>query len=258
MNTVFVTTTTPDYSKAWVFPGLEHLSDRIVCLLDDSDDRRLPDNCERVSYKCEGVIHQDGRFVDTVPGLKDDDIVILLDADGVIQRDLNYWERAVLNSMNGSFAMGYNVHPGQQGEEEYNLLKPKLNIYDAAQKLGTYSKILRNSWIYNTGMMAARTKTWRQLKELMTPIVDKKPEQLFEMHSWPQYIICCSLFQGGVPVAELGYETHSHGHFRLPDNHKILEESRLGLQGNMLPPRRRLYYDGQLVFFAHNVNGITG
>jgi hypothetical protein len=239
-----VTTCTPEYQKPWVFPSLGMLTCRVVALLDPEDRRPLPRGAERAAYRTPGVLYQDGRFLDAVPGLHDDDVVVLADADGVFQRDFDASELDTLDNLRGGFALGYNMHPGQRGEYEYRELRPKQGMEEAAPRLGVGVEILKGCWVYNTGLMAAKVGVWKGLRAKYAErfgAVDGG--QLFRLHSWPQYLICLTLALGGVPVTELGYDTHSQGHFPLTPKHHAV--------------RRQLYYSGKLVLYAHNILGVS-
>lgn len=238
-----VTTTTPEYPRPWVFPTLGLLSARVVCLLDPSDARPLPQLVQREPYVTPGVLYQDGRFLEAVPQVKDDDVVVLADADGVFQRDFSDAERATLAGLGHGVALGYNMHPGQKGEAEYQELRPLQSIEEAAARLDLPAALLRGCWVYNTGLMAAKASTWRRVRRLFDLTVGAHGPGLFRLHSWPQYFLCLTLARHGIPVTELGYETHSHGHFPLTARHAVA--------------RRQLYHGGRLVLFAHNVPGVS-
>lgn len=236
-------TCTPDYPRPWVFPSLGMLTGRVVCLLDAKDRRPLPRGCERVAWQAKDCSFQDGRFLDALPNVKDDDVVVLADADGVFQRDWSDAEREVLDGLGDAFALGYNMRPGQRGAEEFEALKPRQSLEEAAGALGIPAKDLRGCLLYNTGLMAARASSWRRLTKAFAEAFGGRGAEFFAMHSWPQYFVCLALHRAGVPVVELGYETHSHGHFPLTPDHAARH--------------RRLYYRGELVLFAHNISGVS-
>ena len=237
MKPVFVTTCHPTYQRAWIFPTLARLgSCRVVCLLDPADTRELPPNCERHPFTGDRC-YQDGRFLDAMPGAPDDAVVILADADALVQRDFDAGELATFDRLKDGFALGYNKRPGQTGVEEYALLRPRQEISEAARVLGVSAATLRGAWVYNFGLAAARAGTWRQLRTLYATTVGDHGVDLFDYMAWMQYLICVTLHHRGIPVEELGYATHAHGHFGLPDGCRV--------QGG------KLYYRDRLVFFAH-------
>lgn len=245
MNLTVVTTCTPEYARPWVFPSLGMLHGaRVVALLDPDDRRPLPRGVERHPYRTPGVLHQDGRFLEAIPGVRDDDTVVLADADGVFQRDFDAAELDALAHLRGGFGLGYNFRPGQRGEEEFRELRPKTSVGEAAKALGVPAETLRGVWIYNTGFMAAKAGVWKGLRSRYATLFGEVDgSKLFCLHSWPQYLICLTLALTGIPVTELGYETHSHGHCPLTPKHTAA--------------RRQLYYAGKLVLYAHNVGGIS-
>lgn len=214
----------------------------MVCLLDPADKRSLPTNCERVPYTGDRY-YQHGSFLADVPGVKDDDIVILADADAVVQRDLDAAELKTLHVLGDGFALGYNAGKGQKGEYEFRLLQPKVSVNAAAEQTGMTVPLLMKVPVYNTGLVAGRVESWHHLhffyNQHFGPGVG---ETIFAYPAWMQYFVCLTLAYNAIPVTELGYETHSHGHFGLSPWHAIADG--------------RLTYMGQLVFFAHFVNGV--
>ncbi len=238
-----VTTATADYSRPWVFPSLGMLRGRVVALLSPDDRRPLPVNVQCYPYQTPGVLFQDGRFLDAVPDVKDNDRVILADADGVFQRDYTTAELETLSDLDDGVALGYNVRPGQQGEEEYGRLGPLQPIGEAARVLELPESLLRGAWIYNTGFMVARARTWRRIRTLFVEAFGDRGPGLFRFPAWPQYFLCLLFALHGIAVTELGYETHSHGHCPLTPRHRI--------------EKRCLWYDGQRVLFAHACGGVT-
>ncbi len=250
-----VTTATADYSRPWVFPSLGMLRGRVVALLSPDDRRPLPVNVQCYPYQTPGVLFQDGRFLDAIPDVKDNDRVILADADGVFQRDFTTAELETLSDLDDGVALGYNVRPGQQGEEEYQRLGPRRGLEEAATALNLPASLLCGAWIYNTGFMAARARTWHRIRRLFIETFMRiQPPgseitsggigaSLFRLPAWPQYFLCVLFTLHGIPVTELPFSCHSHGHVPLTSLHRI--------------SRRQLYYDGKLVLYAHNVQGCS-
>ncbi len=238
-----VTTATADYSRPWVFQSLGMLRGRVVALLSPDDRRPLPVNVQRYPYKTPGVLFQDGRFLDAVPDVHDDDLVVLADADGVFQRDFSAAERETLADLGGGVALGYNVRGGQQGEEEYGRLGPLQSISEAAVMLELHESLLRGAWVYNTGFMAARARTWQRIRTLFVKTFRCGGAPLFRLPAWPQYFLCLLFAIHGLAVTELDYSTHSHGHCPLTPRHRI--------------ENRCLWYAGERVLFAHNVHGVS-
>ncbi len=250
-----VTTATPDYARPWIFPSLGMVRGRVVALLSPDDRRPLPVNVQCYPYQTPGVLYQDGRFLDAVPDVSGDDLVVLADADGVFQRDFSYAELETLADLTDGVALGYNVRSGQQGEEEYQRLGPRRGLEEAATALNLPASLLCGAWIYNTGFMAARARTWhrirRQFAETFLRIQPPGSEitsggigaSLFRLPAWPQYFLCVLLALHGCAVTELDYSVHSHGHCPLTPRHRI--------------EKRCLWYAGERVLFAHNVHGVS-
>ncbi len=238
-----VTTATPDYNRPWIFPTLGMVRGRVIALLSPDDRRPLPVNVQCYPYQTPGVLFQDGRFLDAVPDVKDNDRVILADADGVFQRDFTTAELETLSDLDDGVALGYNVRPGQQGEEEYDRLGPRQSIQEAAATLGIPFEMMCGAWIYNTGFMAARARTWRRIRTLFVEMFGERGPGLFRLPAWPQYFLCLLFGLHGIAVTELGYGVHSHAHCPLTPRHRI--------------EKRCLWYAGERVLYAHNVIGVS-
>ncbi len=238
-----VTTATPDYNRPWIFPSLGMVRGRVIALLSPDDRRPLPVNVQCYPYQTPGVLFQDGRFLDAVPDVRDDDVVVLADADGVFQRDFSHAELDTLADLTDGVALGYNVRPGQQGCSEYDRLGPLQPIEEAAAVLNLLEALLRGAWVYNTGFMAARARTWHRIRSLFALTFRCGGAALFRLPAWPQYFLCVLFALHGIPVTELDYSVHSHGHCPLTPRHRI--------------DKRCLWYAGERVLFAHNVHGVS-
>ena len=217
----------------------------MVCLLEPGDTRELPANCERVPFTGDRY-YQAGQFLPDVPGLAEDDLLIMADADAVVQRD---WEPEELELMRGAkgVCLGYNMRQGQQGRHELEILQPKLPLSEVGRQVKMSPKTLEDCPMYNTGLMSARVSVWRNVLRLYEEHAGGVMARCHDIFfCYPsasmQYFICCVLSECGVPVTEFGYVTHSHGHFGLPEGSRI--------------EANRLYYRDRLVFFAH-FSGIT-
>lgn len=252
MKPLFVTTCTPTYKKAWIFDSLARLAScRVVALLDlpPFDPRPLPANVERLPWQPGGLEYQAGYFLDGLHpcDLHDEGVVILADADAVVQRDFDESELATLARLDeNTFAMGYNLRPGQTGAEEHELLRPRQPLEETAAKLKAPADVLRHCRVYNTGLVAGRVCAWRRLRHLYEcyyRCAGEVAPGLFALHSWPQYLICSLLYEQGFAVEELPYSVHSHGH--------------LGLQPGCTVEGGRLLRGGRPVFFAHAVPGLA-
>ncbi len=242
---IFVTTCGKDYGRPWIFPSLGMLSCRVACLLESGDDRPLPVNVERIPYAGDRY-YQAGQFLDSLPLQDDSELLVMADADAIVQRDFDADELATFDRMSG-VALGYNMRPGQQGRHELELLQPKMPLAELGGRVRLSAKSLEDCPMYNTGLMVARVKVWRRLLAAYEGTVGAAMSRAGEMFfcyagASMQYFICCVLHEYGIPVTELGYVTHSHGHFGLTGDHTIHD--------------RKLYYRGRLVFFPHFVGGV--
>ncbi len=97
--------------------------------------------------------------------------------------------------------------------------------------------------VYNWGLAAARVKTWKVLREWYGRVIGDKGNVLFGNPCYMQLLMCVGLHLLDIPVKLMGNHTHSHANFPLTPEHSIRD--------------RRLYYREELVFFAHNVPGVT-
>jgi hypothetical protein len=240
---VFVTTCHPAYPKAWLFPTLDKLGCGAYALLDPDDKRDLPANVRRIPFRSDRF-YQDGRFLDALPDLDRDDVVILADADAVIQRDWSHAERALLENLGDAFAVGYNMKPGQTGLEELDILHFARPPAEVARALRLPLRILAETPMYNWGLVAAKVSTWRTLRMVYSAATRYlNPQDLFVHPTWMQYVLCVLLAHYQIPVVEFGYGTHSHTHFGFRPQHA----HKFG----------KLYYGEELVFFAHNIPGLA-
>lgn len=238
----FVTTCHPEYAKAFVFPTLSRLTCRVVVLLDPSDKRELPQNVERYDFASDRF-YQQGKFLDAFPHDKDD-IVILADADAVVQRDFNDAEQLAFDNLGGCLMAGPNMYPGQGGAEELDILKLIVPVEEAVQKLRVTAEVLMGLRMYNWGLVAGKASTWKRLQgyyEAMTFGFD--PQTLFLHPTWLQYLLCAAVHRWAMPVVEMPYTVHSHQHFSVRPEHNIR--------------KGQLYYGNELVMFAHWFRGVT-
>ncbi len=240
---LFVTSCGPHYHRPWIFPTLGRLSCRVVCLLHPSDKRELPPNVERVPFLGDRY-YQDGRFLDAIPGVSDDEVVILADADAHMQRDFSPSELDMMSSLGDGLAAGWNAQPGQTGEQEfYGLERSTRGLPAVAEALGLPAVTLRNAPVFNWGLVAGKARTWRRLAKIYQETVGDKGE-LFSNPCYMQYLLCVLCHHNRIPIRSIGYLLHSHEHFPpLSRSHAIKEG--------------KLYYNDKLVCYAHYVQGVT-
>lgn len=235
---IFVVTTSPGYDKAWVFPTLERLkSCRVTALLFPGDVRELPPNVERYDYTAD-CCNYDGRFLDALPPLPDDETVVFADVDAHVQRDFLPSEL----DPGDDVALGWNKSPTQKADEEFRLLQTSgcVSVYGVNKALETD---ISSVPVYNFGLVSAKVKTWKRLREAYRPILRDGYAFVPRSSHYMQFFLCVALHKAGIPVRSLGYETHSHGHFGPSPDQEIKDG--------------RLYYRGELVMFAHLLPGVT-
>ncbi len=236
---LFVTTCSPMYSKAWVFPSLSMLPGRVVALLEPSDRRELPPNTERRDY-VDGPRFQDGRFMDAFPEVPDDEVVVLFDADGIIQRKPTSDEVQLLSSVkNDQIALGPNAHPDQRGDEEIRLLLTKCSVEGVARVLNVPD--LRGVRVYNFGFASATAGSWKRFRHNVGDL-DVAGSCFSDPH-WVQLCLCCAIHRLHMSVVDLPCSVHAHSHFGLHRGCRIRD--------------RKLYHEDQLVFFAHYCKSVT-
>lgn len=241
MSLIFVSTCHKEYGKAFIFPTLSRLTCRTVALLEPDDKRELPANVERLPY-VSSRFYQHGTFLDALP-CHSDDVVVLADADAVVQRDWSESERAMLDTLGDRLAVGFNMYPQQTGAEELDILRLTVPLEVAARALRLTPEDMTACPMYNWGLVAARVSTWRRLQDYYQAMtLGFDPQTLFVHPTWMQYVLCCALHKHGMPVVELGYQTHSHGHFTLTADHNVW--------------KGKLRYKDEDVFLAHLVRGV--
>lgn len=232
---IFVVSSSPTYPRAWVFPSLRHLSGhRVIALLDPSDRRELPLGVERRDFVSDCFFY-DGRFVEALD-VEDVENIVLIDADAVVQRAPRDGE---LECRDG-FAIGYNA-----GLEDTAALESKrIAPFNSFEGMGRVVGVdLRTVPMRNMGITVAKAWRWRWLREAYAPLERDGYALLQDRLHFMQFFACIAIAKHGVPLRDLGYETHSHGHYGLTADHSIRDG--------------QLLYRGQPVFFAHFVKGVT-
>jgi hypothetical protein len=230
---IFVTTAPPEWRKAYIFDSLAKLSCRTVALLEPSDRRKLPSNVERVPYIADGW-NQDGRFLNALD-VPSDAVVVLADADAVVQRDPLPCE---LDPGDG-VAMGWNWYPGQTCAEEYGACRPHRHYGDS------FGVDLQRVPMRNGGLIAARADTWHWLHAVWADVFRIGGPMIADHTFCQQLFVCIAIEKVHLPLRTLGYATHTHGlgPKHLTDDHTIRD----GV----------LYHRGRIVFFAHHVKGVS-
>lgn len=249
MSLIFTTTCNKDYHRAWIFQSLSKLGGAVAALLHPDDKRELPSNVWRMPFVSDRF-YQQGTFIDAMAQeIQSDDwdnqVIMLADADAVIQRDLNDDERLMLDNLGDGFAIGYNMHPRQTGAEEQAILRLAVDKGYAANALRLTTKVLDECPMFNFGLVAGKVSTWRRLRKLYAHHTEacSNPQVLFVNPTWMQYVICAIIYAAGIPVVPMPYSMHSHQHFTMTPEHHVRQ--------------RVLYYRYAPVFFAHYVAGVT-
>lgn len=246
MTILFFTSCGADYPKAWIFPTLGMLSSQTVCLLHPTDGRPLPLSTDRVRFTGDRF-YQDGRFLDSVPPLPPDRIVILADADAVLQRDFSDSELKLLDSLDDNSILAgpnMNMATNQLGAAELELLKPIAPLEKIAASLKVDVADLLECRMRNWGLVAARVSAWRTLQDHYAEAVgDANPQDWFTHPTWMQYLLCVMVHRHKMTLVDMPYTMHSHAHFGLTTWHGI--------------KNRVLFYKGERVLYAHYCQGVT-
>lgn len=236
----FATSSAADFPKQWVWPTLHHLSSPIVAFLHPKDKTVLPEGVTRMPYLGDRFFY-DGKFLLGAKDIRDDEVVVLFDVDGVFQRDALPEE---LDPPMDGIAAGWNSKVAETGRDELPRLKPKLDDRKLAGKLGLPESLLRSAPTYNLGLVSARASTWRYLAYLYNRHIWSQGPSLFGDVHFQQYLVCLLLEHYHIPVRPLGFETHSHNHYGMQREHNIDP-----VDGKLRYPHRA----GKVVLFAHNI-----
>ena len=173
---------------------------------------------------------QYGGFVHAIPGREDDVIVFTDGGDVVMQRgfDADEWE-TLTTLPEGTVWVGLNAGPEDTLRQEAKRLVPRRRIP------GKYPGSMR---VYNTGVIAARKSTFREL-ELRYMENWREVDLLFLHYAKIQWLI--SWVIGTHLRAEVMPRTfHGHGHF--------------GLDGYSLGEGGNVYFGRREVLFRHRID----
>jgi hypothetical protein len=150
---------------------------------------------------------QFGRWLDVLPEARDEDVVLLSDADVVCQRDLAAAERALLAGLpDDAFAAAWNAGPGDDLVAEAD----RIGLDDRA-RWGPLS----GAPVVNCGVLAMRASAWRRLRELY----EARAGEFYARASHrcrTQWLVCWCLRALGLRHVLLDAATHAHGHFSTP------------------------------------------
>jgi hypothetical protein len=103
------------------------------------------------------VCVESGEFLDYF-GFEDDDIIVHIDADGIIQREFNEDELKQIESLEyGDVWASYSSYPPRAIQDEWNSLLPKTDCPIEKDQTGS------NPSIYCMGMIVCSVKTYRSI-----------------------------------------------------------------------------------------------
>lgn len=152
---------------------------------------------------------QNGEFVNALnkKELKNDPVIIFSDSDVIMQRSVNIKENEqILRLKKGDIMLGINE------------IKNELLIVEA-KKLGAkkefiekISSEIRGYKVYNTGLLIARSSTFRMLVNLYNQVA-KRFDGKFKHYAQLQWIICYVIQSNNCfNIIEMDSSIHSHCH----------------------------------------------
>ena len=184
---------------------------------------------------CDGIL-QNGPWLRGIGKLHPRDILLLTDADGVIQRDLTDQEqKTILNLEDNDILVGWNHGVGDNLKMESNRLRYYWNgITD--EELDSMYPGHQDVPCYNCGFMAMNQHTWTRYAEVYA---EEWPRfnKLFLHRARCQWLSCWVFRKYGFNIIECSPVLHSHGHGVSQDG--ITREN------------GRVFWNNQLIFFAH-------
>jgi len=192
---------------------------------------------EAVSMAATGQpCNQQGQVLDVLPAVDEGEVLVMMDADALVQRDLLPAERTLLAGLTEwEIALGPNRLEPETGAEEFELLQARYPLPHVAGLLGTR---LQNVPVYNCGFVAALPWVWRRLRRTYEELLGRAGECFGNWRAC-QLLLCMAIQQLELKVVELPRTIHAHQHFgRHPD-----DQVRDG----------RLFVKDQLAFYAHHI-----
>jgi len=182
---------------------------------------------------------QHGRFLDALPDVAADDVVVLSDADVAVQRDFRPAELDRFGRYGGdTLGGGPNAGDGDTLADEGRRigLLPQWAAAYAGRDLATVP-------VYNCGVLVGRASLFRRLQ-----IEYERDCYAFygrtAHRSRCQFHLCLAAHALGVAVDRLPYSVHTHGHFGLPAGAELRPTEGGGTE---------LWLDDELVLFRHAV-----
>jgi hypothetical protein len=154
-------------------------------------------------------IWQHGRWLDALPGVRDDQLYILTDADITVQRDFTEAERVRLTDYDlETFGAAWDC-----GEND--------DLFQMAAKMGMTEggDLFPMPWTsipgYNTGVLAMRGRAWKRLRDLF----ECRAEGFWKVNphrSRCQWLMCWCLHRLGLRADILPGSIHAHAHHGIP------------------------------------------
>jgi len=188
---------------------------------------------------------QHGRFLDAVPELGAREVVVLSDADVLVQRDFRPQELARFHAHGAStLSAGSNAGDRDMLADEAARLEIEPEEPDPYERFD-----LRRIPVYNCGVLVGRAGLFRRIQE-------EYERDCYDFYgrcssrSRCQFHICLVLHVLGVLVDRLAGQVHTHGHFGLPPGADLRSEP-WNLGGTFPDVPTRLYYRDQVVMFRH-------
>lgn len=188
---------------------------------------------------------QHGRWLEAMPFVRPEDIVVLSDADIDVQRDFSPEEIARLHSYDDeTFGLGWNQGEGDDCYREAGRIT--FRYYDGQPWGIEYyggEAGLKKTPCYNFGVAAARASAWARLRDnYESDCLHYFP--FSEHRSRNQFLLNVALHRCRFKVDVLPMTLHCHGHFGPPPGAELKTEP----DGS-----RRAYYNGRLVMFRHKM-----
>lgn len=175
---------------------------------------------------------QHGAFLDSIPDILDDEILIVSDADIFVQRDFYESELRQINSL-GDNEIFIGVNDGY-----YDSLEKEANRIQLYPHEVFFNNLNKNLPLRNCGLMIARVSVLKRIrKEYEKNCLDFY--NLTSHRSRCQYLINWCIHKLGIEMVLMSEKIHTNGHFPLSDNCKIING--------------KLYYNNHIVMFKHKV-----
>jgi hypothetical protein len=188
---------------------------------------------------------QHGRFLDSLPMLGKDDLIVLSDADVLVQRDFSLEELKRFHAYDHS-----TLGVGNNNGEDDTLLKEAKRIEILEDEMDHYEHLkLGNIPVYNCGLMVARAGLFRRVQEEYEKDCYGFYGRCYN-RSRCQFHFCLAIHNLGIAIDRIGGEIHTHGHFGVPlgaEFRSKVSESDSG------PIISQVYFRGKLVMFRHSL-----